>query len=80
MIYILHTGGSKYVMDFKEQETIGELIQRFKDEGQFQFRSTATVQDTKVGRVTSPNELVMDERSYALNVWLAANAERAANR
>ena len=77
MIYILHTGGSKYVMDFKEGETIAQLIQRIKDEGEFQFRSAPSMQETMTGRTLGATEIVMDERSYALNVWLSGNLQHA---
>lgn len=75
MIVIAHVGGDTYTMDYREGETVGALLQRFKDEGNFRFKGSAALQETQTGRWLADPEFMVDSRRYSLTAWLE-RAER----
>lgn len=71
MTVILKLFNGSAAIEFKEGETVGELIQRFKDENQIRFQpNTFSVLDTRTGRSVDDSEIVMDGRSYYLSAWI----------
>lgn len=62
-----------FTADFIPDETIGELVQRIKDNDSLEFRGSYTVQDaSQAGRVCDPSEKVLDGRLYWLTVAIAS--------
>ena len=61
-----------FFKDFIPGETIGQLVQRIKDDEKLEFRGEWSVQDTtQSGRICDPAEIVLDNRLYHLNVMIA---------
>lgn len=58
-------------MDFKENETVADFLQRFKTEHELHFKSGGTLQVIgDSGRVAlDPSEVMLD-RDYYLTAWL----------
>lgn len=57
-------------MEFQENETVDNLLQRMKDQEHVAFRTVWTFQETTTGRVMPANEEIVDERMYFLTVTI----------
>lgn len=70
MIVIASSGYFPWTLDFIDNETFEQMVQRLRDENSLQFRSAWSIQDTHDGRVIDPSETVSDERRYHLTAWI----------
>lgn len=57
-------------LEFTEGMTVGDLIQNFKNENGFRFNDTPKVQDASQGPVMSLSDVIMDHRTYTMQVWI----------
>lgn len=71
MITIDNGGGGVFALKFIEGETIGQMIQRLLDTEKMHLKTAYTVQETQTGRVLGNNEIIVDDRLYRFNAWLA---------
>lgn len=54
-------------VEFKDQETAGQMVQRIIDQNELEIRGTWGLQDSSQGgRLVSQSEIVMDGRIYNL--------------
>jgi hypothetical protein len=58
-----------FVMNFKENETAAQFLQRFKDENEVHFKSAATLWWIGDGHTLLPDEIILD-RDHYLTAWL----------
>lgn len=70
MVTITTDGRSSHKLDFVENETETQLINRFKAAKGFHFKAGHSLQDTQTGRIIASSEIIMDNRLYYLNAWI----------
>jgi hypothetical protein len=56
-------------MEFQENETAADFLQRFKTEKNLHFKSGASLQTVGDGHMVGPDEIMLD-RDYYLTTWL----------
>jgi hypothetical protein len=56
-------------MEFQENETAADFLNRFKTENEVHFKSAATLQTIADGHTVGANEIMFD-RDYYLTAWL----------
>lgn len=60
-----------FELEFQEDETVGNMVQRFKDQEKLRFVNNGfQAQATDDGRVLDVNEIVVDDRLYQVNAWI----------
>lgn len=72
MIVIASTGYFPWTMDFKDGETIDQLVQRMKDENSLRFKTGYFIQETQTGRTLDGAELAQDDTRYNLVAWVVS--------
>lgn len=67
---VIHTDKGTFQVEVTEGMTVQDAVQKFQDDHLLEIRGTSIMQETKTGRVLTPDELVVDGRYYYFSGFL----------
>lgn len=72
MIRVILEDKGVWDTELKTDETVAQLVSRYKTEKSKHFHGNYALRETQTGRVLPENEVLLDARMYYLTAWIVS--------